>query len=84
MTRLSPNPACREIVEVVTDYLEDRMPAEDRAIFEQHLGICRGCRNYLEQMRQTIRASGALHEESLAPGKNDELVRLFRGWKAKK
>jgi anti-sigma factor RsiW len=75
--------ACREIVELVTDYLEGRMPAEERTRFEQHLAICSGCRTYLEQIRQTIAAVGAAREEDIAPAAREDLLRLFRGWKAK-
>jgi anti-sigma factor RsiW len=82
--RLSADPACREIVEVITDYLEGRLPAEERARFDQHLSICRGCRAYLEQMRQVIRTAGAVGEESLDEEQRDRLVRAFRDWKAKK
>ena len=35
---------CREIVELVTDYLEGRMPLPERTRFEQHLVYCNGCR----------------------------------------
>jgi len=83
-TRLPDEPTCRDIVEIVTDYIEGRLQLRERTRFEQHLVICGGCRTYLEQMRQTIRAAGAVREESLAPRQRDELVRLFRDWKAKK
>ena len=82
--RLSADPACREIVEVITDYLEGRLPADERARFDQHLAICRGCRAYLEQMRQVIRTAGAIREESLDANQRERLVRAFRDWKAKK
>jgi predicted anti-sigma-YlaC factor YlaD len=82
--RVSGEYVCREIVEAVTDYLEDRLPPEDRALFEAHLAICKGCRNYLEQMRETLRIAGAAAPKSLRPEQRDELVRLFRSWKEKK
>jgi len=82
--RLPGEPTCRQIVELVTDYLEGRMTIEDRTRFEHHLVFCEGCRVYLEQMRQTIRASRAVSEESFSPDSREELVRLFRGWKDKK
>ncbi len=75
---------CREIVELVTDYVEGRMPPEERTRFEQHLAECGGCRTYLEQIRQTIAAAGAVREEKLEPGAREELLRLFRGFKAKR
>ena len=61
-----PELPCRELVEVITDYLEDRLSPVDRARFEAHLAECEACRTYLEQFRQTIRALGRVPEESLS------------------
>ncbi|MCI0552764.1 MAG: zf-HC2 domain-containing protein [Anaerolineae bacterium] len=73
--------ACKELVELVTEYLEGNLPDETRLRFEQHLSGCAGCTAYLEQMRQTIRLTGRLREESLTPQQQDELLKLFRDWK---
>ena len=72
---------CQELVEVVTDYLEDRMPGEQRVLFEEHLAFCSWCVTYLDQMRETIRLTGALKEEDLTPETRDDLLRAFRDWK---
>jgi len=72
---------CQELVELVTDYLELRLPEAERSRFEVHLGVCDGCRTHLEQMRQTLRVAGKLREEALAPGARDALLAAFRGWK---
>jgi anti-sigma factor RsiW len=53
---------CRELVELVTEYMEGALPAEDRARFEAHLASCPGCLAYLQQMRVTIRVIGRLRE----------------------
>jgi anti-sigma factor RsiW len=82
--RVPDQPTCREIVELVTDYLEGRLPIPERTAFEQHLVYCDWCRVYLEQMRQTIHLAGGAGEESLSPETREELVRLFRDWKGKK
>ncbi len=71
---------CRELVELVTEYIEDRLTPTDRARFEAHIADCRHCETYLEQVRQTIRLLGRLPEESLSPEARDELLRAFRGW----
>jgi anti-sigma factor RsiW len=73
---------CRELVELVTDYLEGSLSREDRKRFERHIAGCDGCSGYVEQMRVTIRAVGTLSEEALSPAARDELLRVFRGWKA--
>jgi len=83
-SRVPDQPTCREVVELITDYLEGRLPLEARTRLEQHLVFCDWCRVYLEQIRQTIRVAGAVTEESLSPEKREELVRLFRDWKGKK
>jgi anti-sigma factor RsiW len=79
MLRVNEMP-CQELVEVITDYLEGAMRARERRRFERHLAACPHCRNYLEQMRLTIRTVGRIRVESLSPEARDELVRAFRGW----
>jgi anti-sigma factor RsiW len=73
---------CRELVEVITNYIEGTLPEHDRRRFEQHLGECPGCVNYLEQMRATIDALGELREESIPPAAREELLEALRRWRA--
>lgn len=75
-----PEMPCRELVEVITDYLEDRLSPIDRSRFEAHLAECEPCRLYLEQFRQTIRALGRMPEESLSSETRGALLAAFRGW----
>jgi predicted anti-sigma-YlaC factor YlaD len=72
---------CQELVEVITDYLEGALSPEDRLRFEEHLSVCSGCRNYLDQIRATIRATGALKQESIPAGIREQLLTAFRAWK---
>ena len=51
---------CIEFVELVSDYLENVLPARERRAFEHHLTLCDGCTAYLAQMRETRRITGAL------------------------
>jgi anti-sigma factor RsiW len=75
-----PEMPCRELVELITDYLENRLSPRDRARFEAHLVGCEPCRTYLEQFRQTVRALGRLPEESLSSEAKSALLAAFRGW----
>jgi anti-sigma factor RsiW len=72
---------CRELVEVITSYLEGTLPAGDRDRFEAHLDECPWCVNYLEQMRETVARLGALREQSLSPDARESLLAAFRGWR---
>ncbi|MBI1257348.1 MAG: anti-sigma factor [Chloroflexi bacterium] len=74
--------ACKELVELVTDYLEGTLPPDQRTRFEEHLSACGGCRTYIAQMRETIHLTGMLSEDDITPEAEDELLRAFRDWKA--
>jgi anti-sigma factor RsiW len=82
--RLPDQLTCKQIVEVVTDYVEGRLAVDERTRFEHHLVYCEGCRRYVDQMRATIRAAGAVREESLPEETRGDLLRLFRDWKKAK
>lgn len=84
MTEMSPSAelSCKELVELVTDYLESQLPASDRERFDRHLSHCTPCTNYLHQMRLTIKTLGELTETNIEPQARDELLQIFRNWKA--
>ena len=69
---------CKELVELVTEYLEGSLPDNVRLRMESHLSGCEGCTNYVEQMRQTIQLPGQLREEDLSAEQKDNLLKLFR------
>jgi anti-sigma factor RsiW len=71
---------CAELVELVTDYLEGALPPAERERFEQHLEACPGCIAYVEQLRETVRLTGTLREDDLAPATRDALLAQFRDW----
>jgi anti-sigma factor RsiW len=73
--------ACRELVELITDYLEGAMSPALRASLEAHLAECPGCVLYLEQMRQTMRTLGRLRERDLSADDRGRLLGLFRSWR---
>jgi predicted anti-sigma-YlaC factor YlaD len=72
---------CQELVEIVTEYLEETLPVADRVRFEAHLRTCEDCRNFLDQMRRTVAILGTLSEHTLPAGERDRLLDLFRDWK---
>jgi anti-sigma factor RsiW len=76
-----PEMPCRELVEVITDYLEDGLSARDRLRFESHLAECDACRDYVQQFEQTIALSGRIEPEQLPQALQDELLSAFRAWR---
>jgi predicted anti-sigma-YlaC factor YlaD len=73
---------CKEVVEIVSDYLEDALSGHDRARFEAHLAGCAGCTAYVEQMREIIRLTGMVTEQQVPAEHRERLRQAFRDWKA--
>jgi anti-sigma factor RsiW len=73
---------CRQAVQLVTDYLEGALSRRDRQRFENHLRGCPHCTEYLAQIRATIAAVGRVEPESLDPAARDDLIELYRQWRA--
>ena len=71
---------CRKAVELMTDYLEDQLPAGQRAKFEKHLAKCPHCTEYLEQMRTTVRVLGQVDPPALDDATRASLVQLYQEW----
>ncbi len=81
MTSLPEDLPCRDIVEVVTSYLEGNLDAPLRARFDAHLAACPDCVMYVDQMRQTITLVGsAVDPMAVTPELRDDLKRAFEDW----
>ena len=72
--------SCRELVSLVTDYLEGTIAPADRARFERHIGDCPHCTAYLDGLHVTLRALGRITERDLHPAVREELMQRFRLW----
>jgi anti-sigma factor RsiW len=71
---------CRQVVEIISDYLADALPPDDRRRVEEHLAGCEGCTKYLEQMRETIRLTGMLTEEQVPDQQMRRRLGAFPTW----
>jgi anti-sigma factor RsiW len=69
---------CQEVVELVTDYLESALPADQAVLFEQHLNFCDGCEWYVDQMRSTVAAVGRIEATDVPPAMRERLLVAFR------
>jgi anti-sigma factor RsiW len=73
--------SCQEVVELVSEYLEGALPADEAALFEQHLNFCEGCVWYVDQLRATVETLGGIREEDLPAPTRERLMTAFRDWK---
>lgn len=44
---------CHQFVELVTEYLDEALPAGQVELVEEHLVMCDWCRDYLDQVETT-------------------------------
>ncbi len=77
----APRLTCRDVVELLSDFLEDGLAPRARARVQAHLATCPECAAYLEQLRATIGTLGRLREHDIPPPLLDRLVVAFRGWR---
>jgi Putative zinc-finger len=63
--------ACKQLVELVADYLDDALSPELKARFEEHLVGCDGCNTYLSQ---TQRLMAELRDLSAVPEVNQQVA----------
>lgn len=71
---------CRELVELVTAYLERALSPAEHSRLEAHLVICAGCREYVDQMRSTVDALREVAPGEVPAERRRELLDVFRGW----
>lgn len=73
---------CRQAVALMAGYLDGALSARDTARLEGHLAACPHCSEYLAQLRVTIDAVGHVEPDDLSDEALDELVTLYRRWRA--
>ncbi len=73
---------CEQLVELVTEYLEGGLADAERERFEEHVIVCGGCANYVDQIRTTIELAGRVEVDDLTDEAKAELLAAFRDWKS--
>jgi len=76
-----PDLPCSQFVELVTDYLDGALTADELARVDEHLGICEGCAAVLAQWRLVIEITGELRHddvETIDPSVRASLMTAFR------
>lgn len=73
--------SCREVVEIVTDYLDGALTAEDRARMDAHLEACPPCLLYVEQIRTTRRLAAEAEAELEQRPDREALLAAFRDFR---
>ncbi|WP_245645516.1 anti-sigma factor family protein [Pseudonocardia acaciae] len=69
---------CDRLVELVTDFLDGALDADTERRVVDHLALCDGCGEYLDQIRDTARGLGELPPDRLPERARAALLAAFR------
>jgi len=73
--------SCKDITDLLTEYLEGQMSFADRMQIKMHLAMCGHCRNYADQLRLTVDSCGEIPHPEVDDHLEQELLATFRNWK---
>lgn len=77
----APRLLCKEVVELLSDYVDGTLPAGERARVDAHLQTCPECIAYLQQLRATIGVLGRLRAEDIPSALLGRIASALRGWR---
>jgi len=69
---------CQQLTERVTDYLDGRLSVMEGLSFRLHLGMCRRCRAFVQQMKATIQTLGLLPSQRVPAAVRAEILGRYR------
>lgn len=72
---------CRQVVQLLTEYLDGALSSADRARVEEHLAGCDACTAFLAQLRVTGRVVAGLAQVEVPAPLRADLLRAFRDWR---
>ena len=73
---------CHEVIDLLSNYIEEALSSNERRRVDEHLALCDGCATYLEQIRETIRMTGRVTEEQVPEDEKAALLAAFRDWRS--
>lgn len=74
--------SCKDITELLTEYLDGEMSVTERAQVRIHLAVCRHCRTYVQQLKLTVDSCGRIPAPVLTEELREVLLSTFRDWRA--
>ena len=88
MVKRKPSPAapsektCRQMTDLVLDYLTNKLSPRVKREFEQHLGICPDCVNFLQTYKKTVAVTNSVKPTDIPANVRDNIFvqKLGAGW----
>lgn len=72
------NKSCKEIAELVYDYLNDKLSPTVKRDFQQHLRLCPDCVSFLNTYKKTVAVTRSVEPEEIPPKVRDNILSFLR------
>lgn len=69
---------CRQIAELLTDYVEGRLPSATRELIDWHIDGCGPCVAFVNTFRSTVEAVRTLTDPPVPPELKQRLIAVLR------
>ncbi len=62
-----PYITCQQLIDFIMSYLDDELPADQRAEFERHMAACPSCVDYLKTYETTVSLAKTCAQDDAVP-----------------
>ncbi len=69
---------CKQITDLMLDYLTDKLRPKLKQDFQKHLDICPDCVAFVNTYKKTVKATATLREEDIPPKVRDNVLGFLR------
>jgi anti-sigma factor RsiW len=77
-TKALTNKTCRQLTDLVFDYLNDKLTPAAKLDFEQHLSLCPDCVSFLKTYKKTVATTRSIKAERLPLMVRENILAFLR------
>ena len=76
--KILTNKSCKQLTDLLFDYLNDKLSRTVKRDLEQHLSICPDCVSFLNTYKKTVAVTRSVEAEALPPRVRDNVLAFLR------
>ncbi len=72
------NKTCKQMTDLVFNYLNDKLSPNVKRDFQQHLRICPDCVNFLDTYKKTVSVTRSIRPDEIPPKVRNNILDFLR------
>ena len=76
--KILTNKTCKQMTNLILDYLNDKLSPAVKRDFQQHLKICPDCVDFLSTYKKTVSVSRSIRSEEIPPRVRNNILNFLR------